>query len=125
MRGHERSGRVAWESPVPWEAWQFQAVGSSALVVAPDGRAIAFDASGHALAQGRADGVPDAFCLGPQDQPLRVARQGVHLICTDLGGRVAWRSVAEAALGPLAAGDKGVAVMVGKSVAWFASKFGP
>ena len=122
LRGHERSGKVAWESPVPWEAWQFLAVGSSAIVVAPDGRAMAFDASGHALAQGRADGVPDAFCLGPQDQPLRVARQGVHLICSDLSGRVAWRAVAEAPLGPLATGNAGVAVLIGKSLAWFASR---
>ena len=119
LRGHERSGRVAWESPIPWEAWQFLAVGPMALVVAPDGRTIAFDVSGHALTQGRADGVPDAFYQGPDERPLRIARQGVHLICTDLGGRVAWRAVAEAALGPLATGNAGVAVLIGKSLAWF------
>ena len=119
LRGHDRSGRVAWESPVPWEAWQLLAVGPSAVVVAPDGRAMSFDASGHALAQGRADGVPDAFCLGPHGEPLRVARQGVHLICSDLSGRVAWRAVAEATLGPIAASKAGVAVLIGKSLAWF------
>jgi hypothetical protein len=121
LRGHERSGRVAWETPIPWEAWQFLAVGTAMVVVAPDGRAMSFDASGHALAQGRADGVPDAFCLGPQGQPLRVARQGVHLICSDLGGGVAWRAVAEATIGPLAAGRDGLAVLIGKSLAWFQS----
>ena len=125
LRGHERSGRVAWESPVPWEAWQFLAVGSTALVVAPDGRTIAFDVSGHALAQGRADGVPDAFYQGPDERPLRIARQGVHLICTDLGGRVAWRAVADAALGPLATGNAGVAVLIGKSLAWFPTRPSP
>jgi hypothetical protein len=119
LRGHERSGRVAWESPVPWEAWQFLAVGSSAVVVAPDGRAVAFDSSGHALAQGRADGVPETFCLGLDGKPLRVTRQGVHLICSDLGGGVAWRAVAEASIGPLAAGKDGLAVLIGKSIAWF------
>ena len=119
LRGHERSGKVVWESPVPWEAWQFVAVGSSAVVVAPDGRAIAFDASGHMLAQGRADGVPEAFCLGPDGQPLRVAHQGVHLICSNLAGQVAWRAVAEASIGPLAASKDGLAVLIGKSVAWF------
>jgi hypothetical protein len=119
LRGHDRSGKVAWESPVPWEAWQFLAVGPAAVVVAPDGRTIAFDSSGHMLAQGRADGVPDAFCLGPDGQPLRVARQGVHLICSDLAGRVAWRAIAEASIGPLAAGKDGLAVIIGKSIAWF------
>ena len=122
LRGHERSGRVAWESPVSWEAWQFLSVGPTALVVAPDGRATAFDVSGHALAQGRADGVPDAFCPGPQGLPLRVARQGVHLICSDLSGRVAWRAVAESPLGPLATGNAGVAVLIGKSLAWFSTR---
>jgi hypothetical protein len=122
LRGHDRSGRVAWESPVPWEAWQFLAVGPSAVAVAPDGRAIAFDPSGHALAQGRADGVPDAFCIGPEGQPLRVARQGVHLICSDLAGRVAWRAVADATLGPLAVGKRGLAVLIGKSLAWFSAQ---
>ncbi len=125
LRGHDRSGRVAWESPVPWEAWQFQAIGRSAVVVAPDGRALAYDGSGHALSQGRGDGVPDAFCLGPRGEPLRVARQGVHLICSDLSGRIAWRAVADAALGPVAAGTSGVAAMIGKSLAWFPSSADP
>jgi hypothetical protein len=119
LRGHDRSGRVAWESPVPWEAWQFLAVGDAAVVVAPDGRVLAYDSSGHALAQGRADGVPDAFCLGPGGQPLRVARQGVHLICSDLSGRVIWRAIADAPIGPLATGRSGLAVLIGKSLAWF------
>jgi hypothetical protein len=122
LRGHDRSGRVAWESPVPWEAWQFLLVGSSAVAVAADGRVLAFDASGHAIAQGRGDGVPEAFCLGPKGEPLRVARQGVHLICSDLGGGVAWRAVAEASIGPLATGHSGLAVLIGKSLAWFPSE---
>ncbi len=121
LRGHDRLGRVAWETPVPWEAWQFQVVGSQAVVTAPDGRAISYDGSGHALAQGRADGPSDAFYPASDDQPLRVARQGVHLICSELGGRVAWRAVADAALGPIAAGRIGVAALIGKSLAWFGS----
>lgn len=119
LRGHDRSGQVAWESPVPYEGWHFQAVGDSAVVIAADGRAIAYDTSGHAISQGRADGVPDAICAGPNGQPLRVARQGVHLICGDFGGRIAWRAIAEGALGPVAAGSSGVAVLIGKAVAWF------
>ncbi len=119
LRGHDRNGRAVWESPVPWEAWQFQAVGTSAVAVAPDGRVMSYDSSGHALAQGRGEGVPDAFCLGPKGEPVRVSRQGVHLICTDLSGGVAWRAVADGTLGPLATGQRGVAVLIGKSLAWF------
>jgi hypothetical protein len=122
LRGHDRTGRVVWESPVPWEAWQFLAVGHSAVAVAPDGRVLAFDSSGHALAQGRGDGVPDAFCLGKKGEPLRVARQGVHLICSDLSGGVAWRAVADATIGPLATGKSGLAVLIGKSLAWFSNQ---
>jgi hypothetical protein len=121
LRGHDRSGRVVWESPVPWEAWQFLEVGSSAVAVAADGRVLAFDSSGHAIAQGRGDGVPDAFCLGAKGEPLRVSKQGVHLICSDLGGGVAWRAVAEGTIGPLATGKFGLAVLIGKSIAWFSS----
>jgi hypothetical protein len=121
LRGHDLSGRVAWESPVPWEAWQFQAVGSSAVAVAADGRVMAYDGSGHAIAQGRGDGVPDAFCLGVSGEPLRVSKQGVHLICSDLAGGVAWRAVADATIGPLATGKSGLAVLIGKSIAWFSS----
>ncbi len=119
LRGHDQSGRVAWESLVPWEAWQFHAVGRLAVAVAPDGRSIAFDASGNPVAQGRADSVPDAFKIGPDGQALRISRQGVHLICSDLGGRVVWRAVAEGPLGPLAAGRIGVAILIGKSLSWF------
>lgn len=121
LRGHDRSGRIVWESPIPWEAWQLVGIGSSAVVVAPDGRTIAFDSSGHALTQGRADGVPEAFCQGSRGETLRIVRQGVHLLCTDLSGRVVWRAIAEATLGPVAAGRQGTAVMIGKSLAWFST----
>ena len=122
LRGHDRIGRVAWESPVPWEAWQFQAVGNCAVAVAPDGRIVAYDDSGHALGQGRADGVPDAFADGPKGLPLRISKQGVHLICSDLGGGVLWRAVVDAPLGPIASGPTGLAVLIGKSLAWFPSE---
>jgi len=119
LRGHERDGRVAWETPLPWEAWQFQGVGPLSVVLAPDGRALTFDASGHALAQGKTEGPADAFFVGPDGRALRVARQGIHLICSDITGGVAWRAVADESLGPLAAGRSGVAAMIGKSIAWF------
>ena len=108
LRGHDRSGRVAWESPVPWEAWQFLAVGNSAVAVAPDGRVMAYDPSGHALAQGRADGVPGR--LLPRTQrpaaPGRAPGGPPHLLGPgregDLEGRrrCAARSPGDGEIGP-------------------------
>lgn len=119
LRGHRRDGGVLWETPVPWEAWHLHPIGPLVVVAAPDGRALAFDGAGRPRAQGR-DGAPSGvFCAGPGGQAYRVVRQDVHLICTDLSGRVIWRHVAEAPLGPLAAGRTGVAVLIGRALAWF------
>jgi hypothetical protein len=122
LRGHDLRGAVAWESPVPWEAWQFHRVGALAVVVAPDGRALAFDGAGYLRAEGKGpDGAGDLFGPGPRGEALRLSRQGVHLICADLAGRVRWRAVADGALGPLAAGTAGVAVLIGRALTWFAA----
>jgi hypothetical protein len=119
LRGHARDGRVLWESPLPWEAWQLLAIGSLVVAVAPDGRALAFDGAGRARAQSRDGAPPGVFFSGPGGHAYRVVRQDVNLICTDLPGRVLWRHVAGAPFGPLAAGRTGVAVLIGRAVAWF------
>ncbi|MBX6315325.1 MAG: hypothetical protein IRY99_20795 [Isosphaeraceae bacterium] len=119
LRGHRCDGRVLWESPIPWEAWQLHRIGPLVVVSAPDGRALAYDGSGHAHSQGRAVAPPVAFGIGPGGEALRVVRQGEHLICSDLPGRVLWRTVAEEPLGPFAAGRPGVAALIGRSLAWF------
>jgi hypothetical protein len=120
LRGHGRDGRVLWETPVPWEGWLLNRLGPIALVTAPDGRALAYDAAGHLRAQGRAtDGSGDSFGVTARGEPFRITRQGVHLICTELSGRVRWRAVADEPLGPLAAGQAGVAIFIGRSLAWF------
>jgi hypothetical protein len=123
LRGHDRSGRVLWESPVPFEAWQTQGLGPLALVSAPDGSAVAFDSAGYL--QGRSSGTGgglDVFTESPDGEALRISRQGINLICSDFAGKVRWRSIAEAPLGPLAAASPGVAVLIGRSLAWFASE---
>jgi hypothetical protein len=125
LRGHDLVGRVVWESPVPFEGWQFQRLGRLAMISAPDGRTLAFDGAGHLRAQGGpSEGSQDAFGISPRGEPWRVSRQGVHLICSDLNGRVRWRAVAEQPLGPLAVGSAGVAVLIGRSLAWFSSDEG-
>ena len=40
----------------------------------------------------------------------------MHLICTNLDGRVRWRAVGEEPLGPFAAGSPGVALLIGQSL---------
>ena len=47
LRGHRGDGKVAWETPVPWESWQLHRVGPRAVVTAPDGRALACDGNGN------------------------------------------------------------------------------
>lgn len=119
LRGHRRDGTIIWESPVPWESWQLHALESLVVVEAPDGRAISFDATGNPHDQGRSPSPPGAFCSGPRGEALRVARQGMHLICSELSGRVRWRAVAEEPIGPVAAGRTGTAAVIGRSLAWF------
>jgi hypothetical protein len=88
----------------------------------PDGRTLAFDGAGHPRGKGRASlDSKDQFGAGPAGETFRIARQGVHLICSDLAGRVKWRAVAEGPLGPLAVGQAGVAAIIGRSLAWFSA----
>jgi hypothetical protein len=119
LRGHRADGRPVWESPIPWEAWQLHRVGPRVVAVAPDGRAISYEGTGHPTSQTRSPASPGAFFPGPDGETWRVVRQGVHLICTDLPGHVHWRAVADEPLGPLAAGRTGVAALIGRALAWF------
>ena len=122
LRGHDLKGRVVWESPLPWEGWQLHRLATIGLVVAPDGRTLAFDGAGHLRGKGRASAdSKDQFGASPAGEAWRVARQGVHLICSDLDGRVRWRAVADGPLGPLAVGQTGVAAIIGRSLAWFSA----
>src|SRR5262249_47493388 len=120
LRGHDRRGRTIWETPVPWEGWQFQRLGTIALISAPDGRALAFDGAGNLRSQGGGSNTSnDVFGSSRQGEAWRISRQGVHLICSDLAGRVKWRAVADQVLGPVAVGQSGVAQLIGRSLAWF------
>lgn len=121
VRGHDLAGRVVWEVPVPWEAWQIFSVGRSAVVVAPDGRAMAFDTSGNPLSRSRSESPQGIFCPGSKGEPLRVVRQNVHLIVSDLSGRVHWRAVTDPPGGPIAGGRSGVAALIGRSLVWYPS----
>jgi hypothetical protein len=122
LRGHRHDGRVSWESPIPWEAWQMRVVGSFVIVEAPDGRALAYDGTGHQRGQTRTESAPGVFFAGEDGRVLRVVRQGMNLICSDLKGRVDWRVIADDSLGPLAGGPPGVAAIVGRSLAWFSAE---
>ena len=120
LRGHDLRGQVVWERPTPWEGWALHRIGRFAVATAADGRALACTGSGELTAQSTSSGESnDAFCGDPAGAPLRLSRRGVHLICSTLDGRVRWRAVADQPPGPLACGAPGVAVMLGKSLAWF------
>ena len=120
LRGHDRVGKVIWQTPVAFEAWQFAKLGRVAVIVAADGRVQAFDGTGHLLEQGKpSEGYKDLFAATESGSVRRISRQGAHLICADLQGRVTWRTICDAPLGPMAVGTSGVAAFLGRSLAWF------
>jgi hypothetical protein len=119
LRGHGADGRVIWESPVPWEAWQLHGLGSCVVVEAVDGRALAIEGSGHVIGRGRAESSGSLFHAGPDGSPRRLTVQGENLVVTDLDGRVRWRAIAGAEIGPRAAAANGVAVLLGRDLAWY------
>jgi hypothetical protein len=122
IRGHDLQGRVIWESPTPWEGWSFHSAGSALVVSASDGRAVAYDGRGNPTAQGgRTDSTLDLFFSNEAGEVRRVSKQSVHLLCSVLDGRVDWRNVADAPLGPMAVGKVGVAIMMGQKLAWFSN----
>jgi hypothetical protein len=122
LAGHDKKGNIVWRSPVPWEGWMLHRVGPLAVVSAPDGRAQAYDGAGHLHAQSRASDITnDLFSSTAGGNAWRVSRQGVHLICSDLADRIKWRAVSDQPLGPVAAGRSGVAILLGRSLAWFRS----
>ncbi len=120
LRGHDLRGKVLWERPLPWEGWALHRLGRLVLATAADGRALACDGSGEIHApSGAASDPKDMFVVDPSGVLLRLSRRGAHLICSTLDSRVRWRCVVDHAIGPLAAGMSGVAVMIGRSLAWF------
>ena len=120
LRGHSQLGEVLWDRPIPWEGWSLTRAGKIAIVTAADGRALTCDGAGTFLAQSAPSGDSnDVFGIDPAGEPIRISRRGVHIIAAALDGRVRWRSVVDQPLGPLAAGTSGVAIMLGKSLAWF------
>ena len=122
LRGHDRLGQVVWEQPLPWEGWALERLGSLALATSADGRLVSCDPTGQIRDQSTTPGDPgDVFYLDETGTPARLSRKGVHLISATLDGAVNWRSVAEEPIGPIAAGESGIAVVLGKSLAWFAN----
>lgn len=123
LRGHDRQGKVVWELPMPWEGWALERLGALALATSADGRLVACDSTGQVRDQSNTPGEPgDLFYLDAARTPARLSRKGVHLISSTLAGAVNWRSVADDPIGPRAAGQSGIAVVLGKSLAWFANE---
>jgi hypothetical protein len=120
LRGHNQRGEVAWTRRLPWEGWSLSRLGPYALVASADGRAMAFDGAGDVRAEGPpSGGTEDVHGLDAEGRPVRVVRKEMHILCSGLDGRVRWRAVAPQAIGPAAAGRAGVAVVIGRDLAWF------
>ena len=120
VSGHELRGKVVWTRQLPWEAWTLAKAGPFAVLASADGRIRALDRSGATRFEGDATGSSsDQFAIDETGKPLRITRRNVHLICSAFDGRVRWRAVAEEPFGPFAVGPAGVAVLIGRSLAWF------
>ncbi len=120
LRGHDLRGQVVWEHPIPWEGWALHRLNRAVVAAAADGQAIACDGSGERRFSSTSSGeVNDPFFVGRDGSPLRLTRKGMHLICSSLDGRVRWRAFMDEAPGPLACGPPGIALMLGRSLAWF------
>ncbi len=121
--GHNLQGKPLWRATLPWEGWRLERAGPWALANAADGRAVACDGTGRIQHRddriGQPEALNDPFGIDAQDNPWRITRQGMHLLCTDFEGRVRWRAVVEGAIGPLAVGRIGVAAVLGRSLAFF------
>ncbi len=121
LRGHSADGRVLWESPTPWEAWQMQVVGRFVVLVAPDGRALSYDASGYLRSQAGAEEGPSVFVPADDGQPVRLVRRGTNLLCSRLNGEIVWRALSETPVGALGAASSGTAVFLGRDLAFFST----
>ncbi|MHB1556308.1 MAG: hypothetical protein ACYC61_02390 [Isosphaeraceae bacterium] len=120
LRGHDLRGQTLWERPIPWEGWSLHRLNRSIVATSADGQAIACDGSGDRLFPSVSTGeVNDQFFVGVDGSPLRLTRKGMHLICSSLDGRVRWRTFLDEAPGPIACGPPGIALMLGRSLAWF------
>ncbi|HEU5115886.1 MAG TPA: hypothetical protein VFT74_04350, partial [Isosphaeraceae bacterium] len=121
LRGHSADGRVLWESPTPWEAWQMQVVGRFVVLVAPDGRALSYDGSGYLRFRAGAEEAPSVFVSLDDGEPVRLVRRGTNLLCSRLNGEIVWRALSETPVGPLGAASSGTAVFLGRDLAFFST----
>jgi hypothetical protein len=119
LTGHNLRGKVLWNLSLPWEGWALSRAGSHVIVTSADGRALACDGSGAIRVEGSTGEANDLFTLDQDEQPVRISKRGVHLICSSMDGRILWRSVAEEPMGPFAASKAGVAIIIGRTLAWF------
>jgi hypothetical protein len=118
--GHDLHGNPLWNRPLPWEGWSLSQIGDLILIASAEGAVHAIDVAGTLRHEGPPSGLSsDQFAVDTQGRPLRISRRSVHLICSFLDGRVRWRAIGEQPLGPYAAGAAGVAIMIGRSLAWF------
>jgi hypothetical protein len=125
MRGHDARGQVVWERPMPWEGWALSRLGRVVVASSADGQALTCDGAGNFREQsGPTTDANDLFSLDADGAPVRITRRGVHLICASLDGRVRWRAIVEPPVGPIAADRPGIAVLLGKSLAWFKNEPG-
>jgi len=119
LRAFRFDGTPEWECPIPFDPWRLSGVGRFALVRSPDGRTLAIDPAGGRAA-GALPEVSHAWYHSLPDGRLgRVFAQTGSLSAADFAGRLLWRHVNDAELGPVSVGKHGVAAVMGSRLCWF------
>lgn len=119
LRAFRFDGTPEWECPIPFEPWRMTGVGKFTLVRSPDGRTRAVDPAGGRAA-GALPEVAHAWYHSLPDGRLgRVFAHTGSLSAADFAGRLLWRHVNDAELGPVAVGKHGVAAVLGSQLCWF------
>ena len=120
LRGHDLRGQVLWERPTPWEGWALYRLPQLVVATAADGRALACAGSGEpgrAVELNRRRQRPLLQRPGRPPAPRQQARRASDLL--GLRRPCALARVVNQPPGPMACSSSGVALMLGRSLAWF------
>jgi hypothetical protein len=120
VRCHQLDGMVEWQSPIPSEAWRLVRLASRIVARSAAGRIFVLDMTGRMELDSTELPPECVLYLDRGDEASAVFWRAGNLMATDLVGRVRWRHISAATLGPVAAGAAGVVCALGRDLVYFA-----
>jgi hypothetical protein len=122
IRSHRLDGSVEWEVPLPTEAWRLLRLASRVVARDAAGRSYCVDARGTLLVDSTELPPESVLFVDASGEPAALFWRAGNIMVTDLVGRVHWRHVTAATLGPVTAGAAGVACALGRELAYFSAE---